>query len=149
MRVYEVVDVQSGNAWTSKFGGEMQDYRLTLRNPDGREKPGITLAQRKETAPPSPGQSLELTVEADGQGRLKAKKVQPPLGARGGFSGPRPVDPKQQASIIRCHAQKCATDLMIAAGKTTADDFTRDQLRQWVDFLCADVEAYVQKAGQS
>jgi hypothetical protein len=149
MPVYTVTDVSRGNAWTSKHGNQLQDYYLTLRNEAGATRERVQLAQKPTTPPPSPGQSLELTVEADGQGRLKAKKVQPPQGARNGFSGPRPRDPKEQASIIRCHAQKVACDLVLAGAEHGNLTQVGEEFQRWVDFLCSDVEQYVQKAGQS
>jgi hypothetical protein len=148
-KTYTVVEVTGQKEWQGAYG-PMKDYYLTLRNEAGATRERVQLAQKPSTPPPSPGQSLELTVEADGQGRLKAKKVQPPGGRPQGFSGPRPRDPKEQASMVRCHAQKVAAELVISAAGAkalgTADAMAL--LKEWANLLTTDVEQYVAKAGQ-
>jgi hypothetical protein len=86
--------------------GPKTTYRLALEGPQGRtsECACVELAQKRETAPPTIGQTLTGQLENKG-GRWKFKKDKP---AFNGNAGRAPMSPEKEAEITRMHSQEMA-----------------------------------------
>jgi hypothetical protein len=101
---------------TRDWGDDMREYRVTLKNSDGREKGPIKL-NRKRTAPvPKPADVLEIVDISDKGFGLVAKEARKPGGGGGGGWKPKP--PEERRSIAMQHAQKCAVSVLAVAPHT-------------------------------
>jgi hypothetical protein len=131
MAAYTILAVEEQ---TRDWGDDMREYRVTLKNADGREKGGIKL-NRKRTAPaPKPADVLEIVDISDKGFGLVAKEARKPGGGGGGGWKPKP--PEERRSIAMQHAQKCAVSLIAAHAPVQAGAVTVEQVTEmaWILF---------------
>lgn len=105
MSQHTIAQVGPSNQWQSQQGGAFVDYQLRFA---GVEKVAI-LTQKPETAPPQPGQTIDVDLlpHPKFQDKLKAKRIQQQRPQSG---GQRPDDPETRKSIERQVALKAAVE---------------------------------------
>lgn len=93
--------------------GNWSRHKATLENDRGQTKDVSIFVTKANGSPPKAGDKVdgEIVPNEKNPSWLPEFKL-PRRGAGGGFSGPRPEDPKKTAGIRRMHCQKLALELV-------------------------------------
>jgi hypothetical protein len=124
MSNYTVEGVTGTREFESK-NGPLISYKLTIKGDDGYQGPA-EIAQKPATPAPTPGQSIEGTL--DKSNPKFPPKLKKAMGAGGGGRPPMGKSKADQDSIERAVAYKGAVDL--AASMSQPDP---EQIEHWVE----------------
>ena len=125
--------------WPKDSGQFNEDYEIAL---EGYDKPAI-LTQKPTTAPPKPGEALDLEITPHPRfdGKLKAKRAR-------AFTSGGGRSPEQTSAIQRQHSEHMAVLLLqvkATAGQLAGDDLTPAKIRSLTDWFDDDIAYGVER----